>query len=220
MNGKINCIVFDLDGTLFSSHESIYYCTLKTFEKLGRNVAIPKEEFNGMIGLHFVEIFENFGLKNVDFGEFIKIYKELYFDFIDLTKPHSGLYETIRALKEKGIKLALLTTKSQMQAENIMRHFKLEKDFDLIMGRRNGIAIKPDPQPLEIILKELSCNALNSLIVGDAEIDVQCGRAAGVKTAAVTFGYRSKEDLLKEFPDYLIDSLPEILNIVNNHSEN
>ena len=220
MKSKFNCVVFDLDGTLFSSHESIYYCTLKTFEKLGMSPKIPKDEFNKMIGLHFVEIFENFGIENVDFDEFIKIYKELYFDFIDLTKPHDGLYETINELKNRNIKLALLTTKSQVQAERIMQHFNLEKEFDLIMGRRPGFAIKPDPMPLKAILEELNCSASESLIVGDAEIDVQCGKAAGTKTVAVTMGYRSKEELQKESPDYLIDGLLELLRIVNGYKEN
>jgi len=217
---NINCIVFDLDGTLFSSHESIYYCTLKTFEKLGMNPKMDLEKFNNMIGLHFVDIFEKFGIKNVDFNKFIKIYKELYFDFIDLTKPHYGLYETIEKLKKKKVKLALLTTKSQIQAERIMQHFHLDKKFDLIMGRRPGIEIKPSPMPLKVIMKELDCESSKTIMVGDAEIDVQCGRAAGAKTAAVTFGYRSEADLLKEKPDFIINNLPQILDLLNYKKEN
>ncbi len=213
---KIYCVVFDLDGTLFSSHETIYRSTLKTFELLGIKVDIPEKEFYDLIGLHFTDIFDKFGIKDYDFEIFIKHYKKIYFDFIDLSKAYPKMEETLDRLKSRGVKLGLLTTKSQGQAEKILTHFNLIEKFDGVMGRREGIANKPSAEPLLLVLKEMNCESPSSaLMVGDSEIDVQCGKAAGAKTAAVTFGYRKREALLKENPDYLIDELPQVLSLLN-----
>ncbi len=217
---KINCVVFDLDGTLFSSHETIYYSTLKTFEKLGMKVEIPKKKFYDLIGQHFTDMFDEIGISGYDFEEFIQIYKKIYFEFIDLSKPYPGMEYTINKLKSAGVKIGLLTTKSQGQAEKILKHFNLIKKFDGVMGRRDGLKHKPAPNPLLLVLKEMNCeDASGALMVGDSELDIQCGKAAGAKTAGVTFGYRSRENLQAESPDYIIDNLPEILFLINNYSK-
>jgi HAD superfamily hydrolase (TIGR01549 family) len=217
---EIKCVVFDLDGTLFSSHETIYYSTLKTFEKLGMKVEIPKKKFYDLIGHHFTDMFDEMGISGYDFEEFIQIYKKIYFEFIDLSKPYPGMEETIDKLKSSGVKIGLLTTKSQGQAEKILAHFNLIKKFDGVMGRREGLKHKPAPDPLLVVLKEMNCDdASFALMVGDSELDIQCGKAAGAKTAGVTFGYRSRENLQAESPDYLIDNLPEIISLVNGYSK-
>ncbi len=215
---NFECVIFDLDGTLISSHDTIYYTTLKTFETLGLEVEIPKGKFLDLIGHHFVDIFEQFGINNYDFEEFIEIYKKLYFDFIHLSKPYPHVREILTELKNKGIKTGLLTTKAQGQAEKILKHFDLTKFFDAIMGRRDGINHKPDPEPLLLTLEEMGCeNASKALMVGDSELDVRCGKNASVKTAAVSYGYRNTEFLLNENPDYLINDLTQLLPIVTNN---
>jgi HAD superfamily hydrolase (TIGR01549 family) len=217
MESKFRCAVFDLDGTLFSSHETIYATTIKTFEELGLKVSIPREKFFELIGLHFTDMFDALGIKNYNFEEFISIYKPKYFEFIDLSKPYPYALETIDALRKEGIKIGLLTTKAQGQAEKILAHFGLTEKFDAIMGRRPGVANKPSAEPLQIVMHELNCrDASKCLMIGDSVLDVQCGKAAGTKTAAVTFGYGKKEDLAKENPDFLIDSLAELIEIAKN----
>ncbi len=215
---NIHCVVFDLDGTLFSSDETIYFSTLETFNDLGIEVKIPKEKFNALIGHHFTDMFDELGIKDYDFDEFIEIYKKNYFNHIHLSKPFPGMRETIYELKRKGIKVGLLTTKSQGQAEKILSHFNLISQFDGVMGRREGIAHKPSKEPLLLLLKEIGCDEPEkSLMVGDSELDIQCGKAAGAFTAAVTFGYRTKRELQKEKPDFIINELKEILALIENN---
>ncbi len=149
---NIKHICFDLDGTLVKSDTTIYKATLKTLEHLSIKGEIEEDKFIEMIGMHFIDIFNNFNLDVPDFQKFIGIYKKLYFDFIDESKVYPEVEDTLSFLKnEKDLKISLLTTKGQDQAEKIIDHFDFSKYFDFVMGRREGIAHKPSAEPLVFI---------------------------------------------------------------------
>jgi phosphoglycolate phosphatase-like HAD superfamily hydrolase len=128
---------------------------------------------------------------------------------------YSGVEQLIINIRDKGIKIALLTTKAQDQAELLLKHFSLYEKFDYVMGRRPGLAHKPSPEPLLKICSDLKLNVGSTMIVGDSELDVECGKNAGSKSCAVTYGYRTREDLLKSQPDFIVDSILEVGYIVN-----
>lgn len=211
---NIKLVVFDLDGTLISSHKTIYKATLHALKEINIYPKMPEEDFYKTIGMHFEDIFAQFGFSVPDFEKFIEIYKSIYFDYIDLSVAYHGVNEILNKLRRKNIKSALLTTKGQDHAEIILRQFKLFDKFDYIMGRRPGIAHKPSPEPILKISEELNIDIGETLIVGDTEIDIQCGKNAGSKTCAVTYGYRTEEELKKEFPDFMIDNILDVGYIV------
>ncbi|MGB5288144.1 MAG: HAD-IA family hydrolase, partial [Ignavibacteriaceae bacterium] len=175
---------------------------------------ISEHAFNNMIGKHFVDIFIELGIENIDFEQFISVYKKLYFDFIFSSYLYPGVKEALNYLNERQIKISLLTTKTQEQAEKIVEHFNILTVFNYVMGRRDGMAHKPSPEPLLFICKELQVDPAESLIVGDTELDIQCGKSAGTKACGVLFGYRTKEQLKKEKPDFLISGLSELKTIL------
>ena len=214
---KIDLVVFDLDGTLVSSHETIYKATLHSLKEVGINNHIQHDKFMSMIGMHFEDIFEEFGFKVPDFEHFIKIYKSIYFDYIDESVLYPNVKESITKLRANNYKIGLLTTKGQDQAELILKHFDLYNQFDGVMGRRPGIAHKPSPEPLLKLCEELNVKVNNSLMVGDSELDIECGKNAGAFTCAVTHGYRSKENLKSYNPDFIIDNLDSVAHILNNN---
>ena len=176
-----------------------------------------KEVFYERIGLHFQDIFDEFGIEVGDLEEFINVYKSIYFDYIDASKLYSGVEEVLTTLKEKNIKTALLTTKGQDQAEKILNHFNLAGHFDFIMGRRHGMAHKPSPEPLLFICDQLKVDPQKSIMVGDSEMDVRCAKNAKAISCGVTFGYRSREHLENENPDYIIDSFIQVKDIINHN---
>jgi HAD superfamily hydrolase (TIGR01549 family) len=211
---EIKLVVFDLDGTLVSSHETIYRATLRALKEVKIHIEIPQDQFNNMIGLHFEDIFSSFGFRVPDFDNFLSIYKSIYFDFIGLSAVYDGVVRLLESLRRKKIKIALLTTKSQDQSELILKHFFLFDKFDYIMGRRPGIPHKPSPEPLLKICGDQKIGPENTLIVGDSELDILCGKRAGSRTCAVTYGYRSRPALEKERPDFLIDNIIEVYDII------
>lgn len=212
---KIDLVVFDLDGTLISSHVTIYKATLHALSEINIQATIPEERFYKMIGLHFEDIFREFDFSVPDFDHFINVYKSIYFDYIDSSTVYPGVDELITKLNERKIKVGLLTTKSQDHAEVILKHFSLFNKFDYVMGRRPGVAHKPSPEPLIKICNDLNVILSDTIMVGDSEMDIQCGMNAGSKTCGVTYGYRTKIELQKLSPDFLIDNILEVEYIVN-----
>jgi len=210
----IECIIFDLDGTLVNSHENIYKAAVKTLEKLNLSTEIDKDKFYNLLGHHFKDIFEGCNIHVPDVELFINEYKKLYFDFIYDSNLYNNVEYLLQNLKSKNIKTGLLTTKAQDQAENICNHFGIAKYLDVIEGRKIGIAIKPAPDQFFKICKEVNVNPQNSLMVGDTELDILCGKNAGAKTAVVAYGYRKLEELKTYNPDYYINDLKEVLDIL------
>ncbi len=211
---QFNHICFDLDGTLVDSYLNIYNTTLKTLRVLNIKEPLQEIEFQKRIGHHFIDIFNDLNIPVADVEEFINIYKSYYFDFINDSKLYDGIEETLEIIKSLDIKISLLTTKGQDQADKIIDHFKLRKYFSYVMGRRNGMAIKPSAEPLQFICKELIVEPSQTLMVGDAELDIQCGKNASAKTCAALYGYRSEDFIKQEKPDYLISDIKQLLEFV------
>jgi HAD superfamily hydrolase (TIGR01549 family) len=209
----IKHICFDLDGTLVDSRDTILESTKSALDKLNISYRIDENLFTNMIGMHFVDIFEKLQIDVPDFEKFITIYKALYFDFMDSSYLYPAATETLQYLNEKNINVSLLTTKVQDQAEKIIDHFNLRPYFSYLMGRRDGLAHKPSPEPLIYICDELEIKTHETLIVGDTELDIQCGIGAGAKTCGVLYGYRTKDQLEKEKPDFLISGLNDLINV-------
>ncbi len=206
-------ICFDLDGTLVDSNQTIYKATEVTLNQLGIKFNVSEMDFAGHIGKHFIDIFNHFEISVTDFETFITIYKQKYFELMNYSFLYSSVDDTLKILKDEGVKISLLTTKVQEQADKIIDHFGLREYFDLVMGRRDGIPHKPSPVPLQIIADELNINIENTLMVGDTELDIQCGKSAGAKTCGVLYGYRTEEQIRIESPDFIISSLKELLSI-------
>jgi HAD superfamily hydrolase (TIGR01549 family) len=213
-NSRIKHICFDLDGTLVSSHKTIYKTTLKALADLQIPTDNLKEYlFYKKIGHHFEDIFTEFNIRVNNFELFINIYKSQYFDFINESTLYDGIEETLESLKSRNIITSLLTTKGQDQAEKIINHFILGKYFDLVTGRRNGVAHKPSPEPLLLICNKLNIKPEETMMVGDTELDIACGKNAGTKTCGVTYGYRTKKFIQEQRPDLIIDSAKELINL-------
>lgn len=210
----IKHVCFDLDGTLVDSRDTILESTKAALDKLNISYKIDEDIFTNMIGMHFVDIFERMQIEVNDFEKFITIYKAFYFDFMDLSFLYPEVQQMLQYLNENKIKVSLLTTKVQDQAEKIMDHFNLRSSFHYLMGRRDGLAHKPSPEPLNYICKELDIKPSETLMVGDTELDIQCGKSAGSKTCGVLYGYRTEDQLEKEKPDFLISGLYELRNIL------
>jgi HAD superfamily hydrolase (TIGR01549 family) len=210
----IKHICFDLDGTLINSFPTIYKCTLRTLEHLNIADLVEEKKFYDMIGHHFLDIFNHLNIRVTDVEAFINIYKSYYFDYIDDSLLYPEAASTLKKLKEDGINISLLTTKGQDQAELLINHFELNEYFDVIYGRRPGLAIKPDAEPLLKICRELNVSPEETMMTGDSDLDIKCGKNAGTKTCAVTYGYRTQDILKNEKPDFIIDSLGELIDLI------
>ncbi len=213
---NIKHICFDLDGTLIDSKITILKSTIAALKELNIEASLLEDKFTTMIGMHFIDIFDEFNIDVPDFNKFISIYKSIYFNFIDDSIPFPGAAEVLKHFNEKEIKTSLLTTKAQDQADKIVDHFDLRKNLSCVMGRRNGVAHKPSAEPLLIICDELGIQPLETLMVGDTELDINCGKNAGALSCGVIYGYRTEENLKEHNPDFLINDISKLKDLISN----
>ncbi len=216
---KIKHICFDLDGTLIDSYQTIFKTTLRTLQHLKIKEPLAEVEFHKRIGHHFLHIFKDLDVPVSDIEEFIDIYKGYYFDFIDESVIYPDVIDVLKHLHRKKIKVSLLTTKGQDQADKLIDHFNLREYFSLVTGRRNDLPIKPSPEPLYFICSELRVEQSNTLMVGDSELDINCGKNAGTYSCGVTYGYRTRAELKSASPDFLIDDIKGLINIIQEQSD-
>ena len=206
----IKHVCFDLDGTLVDSYRNILMATIKTLEVLGIPSTFSEVDFYNRIGHHFADIFHELKIPVPDLEHFINIYKTFYFEYIAESRLYPGVTEVLEYLRSNDIHVSLLTTKGQDQADRIIDHFNLRLYFSHVMGRRIGTPVKPSPEPLLMICKDLNILPAESIMTGDTELDIMCGKSAKVKTCGVTYGYRTREVLEKENPDYIINEIIEL----------
>ena len=77
--------------------------------------------------------------------------------------------------------------------------------FDIIVGQREGVPVKPAPDGVYIALKEMGCTKEEALYFGDSNVDMRTAKNAGIEAVAVTWGFRTFEELFAEEPDIIID---------------
>lgn len=199
---------------MVDSYQTIYHTTIRTLDHFGIPSEFDENVFYGMIGHHFREIFLELNIDVQDIEGFISVYKKFYFDFIEQSTLYPGVEDILDHLKNKNVLISLLTTKAQDQADTIIDHFNLRNYFSLILGRRDGMEHKPSPKPLLYICRQLKTAPENTLMIGDTELDIRCGKNAGTKTCAVTFGYRNESAIKTESPDYILNEFSHLKEII------
>jgi phosphoglycolate phosphatase len=95
----------------------------------------------------------------------------------------------------------------------VLTHFGIADQFAQIQGS-DDMPFKPDPFIITKILTDQGWKKDDTLIVGDTDNDIEAGKRAGIRTCGVTYGSLSKEQIGKLRPDLMIDSLPELLDIL------
>lgn len=129
---------------------------------------------------------------------------------LDNTKPYPKVKETLSELRR--YKKAVISNKREILCRQVLKGLNLSIFFDIILGSDSVSEKKPSPIPVFEVLKRLGISKNETVMTGDSNFDIEAGRAAGIKTIAVTYGYRSKE-LLKD-ADFMIDSFEELLPLL------
>ena len=122
--------------------------------------------------------------------------------------------ETIRALYEKGIKMAIASNKPSIYSGTILENFELNPFFEACYGPDVVNQPKPHPAMLEGLMKELDADKKETLYVGDMVIDVETARNASVAVALIATGGNSSDELRSMNPDYFLNSFASLRSII------
>ena len=209
--------IFDLDGTLTNTLESLTYSVNLTMKEMGLP-SITMDQCRRFVGEGARKLIERTlracGDENLSrLEEGLKVYGRIFHDNCTYhVTPYQGIPELLQSLKEKGVLLAVLSNKPHEQAVKVVKEIFGERWFDYVSGQQEGIEKKPDPAGVIHIMETLKLTNEECLYVGDSEVDVRTGNNAGVRTIIVSWGFRTREELKEAGARTVIDSPLELLS--------
>ena len=185
-------VIFDLDGTLLNTLDSIAYCGNLALEHFGMG-QIPTAVFPDFVGMGAKVLIEKiFKYVNGDpeiFHEFYEYYIDIYNkNGLHGVKPYSGIGELLDALSARGIKTAVLSNKPHLIVTDACREFFKGK-FDLVYGQRENIPIKPDPYMVHEIAEQFSVRTNQCIYCGDSDVDIKTGKNSGALALGASWGF-------------------------------
>jgi pyrophosphatase PpaX len=205
--------LFDLDGTLLDTNTLIVNSFKHTF-RYHYQKEISTEEIYEYFGKTLRAAMENLGPDMVD--DLIKTYREYNLAHHDeLTIAFAGVVEVIQILYNEGILLAVVTSKTHNTALRGLKLFNLDKYFRTIIGVEQCQYHKPHPEPVLTALNHLGLVPNDCLMIGDSPADLISAKSAGVKTAAVQWSRIPFEHLIRQNPDYILETIYDLLSICN-----
>ncbi|WP_053360557.1 pyrophosphatase PpaX [Bacillus sp. FJAT-27251] len=212
MNNRIDTVLFDLDGTLIDTNELIISSFLHTLENYypGR---YQRSDVLPFMGPTLQETFE--AINPEGYLEMMDMYRTFNKANHDLlVTEFEGVTETVAALKEKGFKLGIVTTKLSDVVMMGLNLTGLNRYFEVIVALDHVQKPKPDPEPVQKALQALASRPESAIMVGDNHHDILAGKNAGTLTAGVAWSLKGRKHLAAYQPDYILEKMPDLLPVL------
>ena len=212
-------VIFDLDGTLADSLESIWYCANYAIGTCGFD-PIPLEKYNIFVGDGANTLIKRCLAYSGDTeGEYFEkafLQYQLFFKEHCMyhVKPYDGIPETLDALKQAGIKIAVFSNKPHERTVDVVETLFGKDYFDEILGQADDRPKKPSPNGVFYLAEKLGVEIQDIAYVGDTSTDMMTGKSAGAWTIGVLWGFRGRDELEKYKADVIIDKPSDILSQV------
>ena len=212
MNKKITALIFDFDGTLLDTNELI----IQTFQHVLDNYfpgEFGREEILPFLGPTLHETFES--IDKAQSEQMIADYRAWNIAHHDqVAVEFDRVSETLNALKELGMKMAIVSTKKNDMVIRGVNLLDVDGVFDTIIGLDDVSKPKPDPEPILLALERLGVTKDEALMIGDNLHDIVGGQNAGVRTAGVAWTIKGEAFLQKFNPDFMLNHITDLLKIV------
>lgn len=211
----IKTLIFDLDGTILNTIDDLADAGNWVCRKNGWPEHTT-EEFKRMVGHGIPNLVESFAPKNFRSPLLLAAALTEFFDYyrghnLDKTAPYPGIPELLAQLRAQNIQLAVYSNKADEFSRCMVKRF-FPDTFALIRGKRPGVPVKPDPTGVRQVLEELNAQKETTLFVGDSAVDIETAHHAELRACGVTWGFRSREELVEAGADDLVDVPAELLN--------
>ena len=211
--------IFDLDGTLTNTLESMTYSVNRTLDEMGLS-RITKDQCRMFVGNGARVLIEKSlkvsgDPKALRIEEGMKVYGRIFDQNCTYhVTPYEGIPGMLKALKEKGMHLAVLSNKPDRQTVKVVKEIFGDGLFDYVQGQKEGIRRKPEPDGVWYLMEQMQVSKEECLYIGDSEVDAATGKNAGLKTIGVLWGFRDRTTLETAGADHLITKPEELLQFV------
>ena len=205
-------VLFDLDGTIIDTLEGLKNAVNHALTHYNHSLR-TLNEIRLFVGNGVQKLLERSfpkGTSKEELSDGFNLFKDYYAEhFIDQSKPYKGMLEMLNRLKQ-NYKLAVVSNKNDPFAKQLVEHY-FPGVFTVIQGTYNDKPKKPDPYIVNKCLEQLGAKKEECLLVGDTPVDVQTAINSSLRRVVVTYGFRSKEELLQVVPNEdFVDTINEL----------
>lgn len=215
MPHPIDLIIFDLDGTLIDSLPDLADATNHMLGTLGRH-PIDQDAVRRLVGQGARRLVEQAlpGAPEVEIQRGLELFLDYNHRHIaDRTVLYPGVTETLDVLRERGMRMAIISNKNVALCREVLSVIGADCYFEEILGADSLPFRKPSPEPVLKLLADFGVAPERAAMVGDSINDIAAGRGAGVTTVGCTWGYGDLEELVDA--DYRVDSFSKIVDIIH-----
>ena len=209
---QYKAVIFDMDGTILDTLDDLADSVNHSLEMHGfperKREEIRAFLGNGMVRLVHLSVPE--GTPAEDEAAVLEEHKRYYpRHSADKTKAYEGIPELLKALKQKGLKTAVVSNKSDPNVKALVKKY-FDGLFDVSIGSREGVPRKPAADLVDIALNELGVEKKDAVYIGDSDVDLATAQNSGLKMITVLWGFRDRDVLEKAGAEVFADTAAEL----------
>lgn len=212
-------VIFDLDGTLLDTIKDLAISTNKALERHHFKTH-PIEDYKYFVGDGINKLIERALPKEHRDNQTIDKVKKVFVDYYnkhltEYTKPYEGVMELLSQLQVKNKYLAIVSNKPDEQTQLLVKECLKGVPFIYVTGNKPGILHKPDPYALYEAIHRVGVSKEEVLYVGDSGVDMQTANNAKVTGVGVTWGFRTREELMLNGAYAIVDEPGSIMALLD-----
>ena len=209
-------MIFDLDGTLVHSVPDMHNAINKTLTQYNLE-NISEQKLQTFVGEGMLSLSKkvvdycggNQELYETVFNSYRQNYSEEPYKYSTLMP---GVMNALNYFHNQKIPMGICTNKRQLVTEKLIKQMNLDKFFDVVIGARDNIPLKPKPDMIQITINQFNSIKGSFFMVGDTSNDIDAAKAANIKSIAVNGGY-THVDINSLGADYTLETMEEIIDL-------
>lgn len=224
---KFQYCLFDLDGTLTDPREGITKSVQYALHEKG--IEEPDlEKLEDFIGPPLRDSFmTKYGMNREEAEEAVALYRKRFAPVgVYENRVFDGIPELLKALSEKGVKVAIASSKPTVFVHKILKHFKMDAYFDVVVGSELDGRRDSKEEVVEEALRQLGVSKLSQperkstcAMIGDRRFDIQGAKAHGLTGIGVRFGFAGEGELEAEGADYIAETVADLREFLLNEEK-
>lgn len=209
-----NIILFDLDGTLTDSAEGV----IRSVQYMQEKMNLPKwadADLRFIVGPPLMTSFvEELQMTNDQAEQALLFFRERYASVgLFENKLFDGVVEMLEALKAKGKRLAVATSKKEESAIRILAHFGVSEYFEVIGGDDREVGRDTKAKVIDYVLETMQAELADVIMVGDRKFDVEGAHSIGIPCIGVLYGYGDRAEFEAYNTDYIVETPNDIVEM-------
>ncbi|MEM3383633.1 MAG: HAD family hydrolase [Nitrososphaerales archaeon] len=215
---NIKAVIFDLDGTLVKFTLDFVKARKEAIVEIKRK-GIKIDDLSEKLSIYSMLKMIKESTDEKTFSDLEKslwaILEKIELKAANETEIQPDTIQTLTKIKKLGLKMAIVTNNGSKATSIVTKRFGLNNFFDVIITREDSSELKPDGGSIEKAMEILGINSNEAIYVGDGIIDILAAKKANVVSIAVPTGVSSIKNLIEAKPDYLINSLKDIISLID-----